>query len=401
MRKYLHDYDKMLEWEFERLKNAPISEENRGTIQRFNDYNFSRDLSKARIIRNSTSMRLIAKRLNKDFPTFTKEDVEKLLVMLKKEGKAVSSIETDKVVMRSFFKWLNNSGDEVPDCVKWYKCRGSLGTHKLPDELLEPEDVKKLIKFALNKRDKALIAMLWDSGARVGEIGGLQIKNVAFDEFGCRIMVDGKTGMRRIRMVECAPPYLLEWLNAHPDSQNKEAPLWVNVEQHVGEQITHCYIMKMLRKAAKRAKISKPVNPHQFRHSRATNLSQHLTEAQMKVYFGWTQSSRMAARYVHLSGKDVDDAILKMHGLVKAEKKEDILKREPCPRCRELNDVNNQFCGKCWLPLTPQAAQGFRETEQNDQEGIVAVMKLLELVKSNPTMVRQAITAMQQPAVSA
>ncbi|MFH1224211.1 MAG: site-specific integrase [Candidatus Diapherotrites archaeon] len=394
MRKYLHDYDKILEGETARVNNAQISEANRKILLEFNDYNLGRGLSKARISRNSISLRLIAKRLGKDLAGLTRGDVERLLIMLKKENKAVSSIETDKVVLKSFFKWLGNG--ETPECVKWYKCRASISAKKLPDDLLEQEEIKRMLKFALNKRDKALIAMLWDSGARIGEIGGLQIKNVAFDKFGCRIIVDGKTGMRRVMLVDSAP-YLLEWINSHPNSQDREAPLWVAIEQNAGEQLTHRCIMKMLRRVAKRAKIKKPVNPHQFRHSRATYMSQFLTEAQMKEYFGWVQDSKMAARYVHLSGKQVDDAILRLHGLVDDDKKEDILKREPCPRCNEINDVNNKYCHKCWLPLTQQATQEVQEGEQKDQEGIVAIVKLLEIAGRNPALMKQAITAMQQP----
>ncbi len=67
MRKYLHDYDALLEGEVRRLKAAPISKGNRDLILRFNDYNYARDLSKARIIRNSCSLRITAQRVKKDF----------------------------------------------------------------------------------------------------------------------------------------------------------------------------------------------------------------------------------------------------------------------------------------------------------------------------------------------
>lgn len=64
----------------------------------------------------------------------------------------------------------------------------------------------------------------------------------------------------------------------------------------------------LFKKAARKTKIRKRCNPHIFRHSRATLLAQHLTEAQLKQVFGWTQSSKMASVYVHLSGRDNDDA---------------------------------------------------------------------------------------------
>jgi site-specific recombinase XerD len=68
-------------------------------------------------------------------------------------------------------------------------------------------------------------------------------------------------------------------------------------------------------KLAKMAKIGKNVYPHLFRHSRATHLADKLTEAQMKIYFGWSGRSDVPSVYVHLSGRDVEEAILKLHGV--------------------------------------------------------------------------------------
>jgi len=45
-------------------------------------------------------------------------------------------------------------------------------------------------------------------------------------------------------------------------------------------------------------------------------ISHYLTEAQIDAYFGWIQGSDMPSIYVHLSGRDVDDAVLKANGIV-------------------------------------------------------------------------------------
>jgi len=45
-------------------------------------------------------------------------------------------------------------------------------------------------------------------------------------------------------------------------------------------------------------------------------MANYLTEAQMNLYFGWVQGSDMPSVYVHLSGRDVDDAILKANGII-------------------------------------------------------------------------------------
>ena len=103
------------------------------------------------------------------------------------------------------------------------------------------------------------------------------------------------------------------------------------------------------------AGIKKRIYPHLFRHSRATALANHLTEAQMKVYLGWTQSSNMTSVYIHLSGKETDVAILKANG-IKVEEEEPITEIKPtkCPRCKTDNSATNKYCKMCSMALDDQ-----------------------------------------------
>ena len=111
----------------------------------------------------------------------------------------------------------------------------------------------------------------------------------------------------------------------------------------------------MLRKLAEKARVK--INPHAFRHARATHLASKLTEAQMKELFGWVQSSDMASVYVHLSGRDVDNALLRLHGLTKdKEDKDRVMNLRICPRCGEKNDPVSNFCKRCASPLDSKVA---------------------------------------------
>ena len=53
-------------------------------------------------------------------------------------------------------------------------------------------EVLNLIEYAEHERDKAMIALLWDIGARIDEIGILHIKHISFDEYGAIVNVRGK-----------------------------------------------------------------------------------------------------------------------------------------------------------------------------------------------------------------
>ncbi len=75
----------------------------------------------------------------------------------------------------------------------------------------------------------------------------------------------------------------------------------------------------LVKEMAQKAGLRKRVYPHLFRHSRATELANVLTDQQMKQYFGWGKDSAMVGRHTHLSGKETDKAILEYYGEHKSE----------------------------------------------------------------------------------
>jgi len=65
--------------------------------------------------------------------------------------------------------------------------------------MLTEAEVELLISKALNPRDKALIALLADSGLRIGEALKLRVKDIYFDDYGAFLIApEGKTGARRV-----------------------------------------------------------------------------------------------------------------------------------------------------------------------------------------------------------
>jgi len=119
------------------------------------------------------------------------------------------------------------------------------------------------------------------------------------------------------------------------------------------------------------------VNPHAFRHARATDLASHLTEQQMKNYLGWTPDSKMCAVYVH--NPETENAILKMNGIMIEDTHTDGLRVGRCPRCKELNPDNYQYCGKCGMPLNETS-----RTKIESNESAVLLEALAQLEKNNP-----------------
>ena len=124
------------------------------------------------------------------------------------------------------------------------------------------EDIRKLVENAQNLRDKALIFSLYESGCRIGEILTLNINNVNFDEYGAILLVTGKTGDRRVRLIASAP-LLSSWIENHPRNSELKAPLWVNfsTNNRYG-RLGYSSAKLMIKKVAVRAGIKKRVFPH-------------------------------------------------------------------------------------------------------------------------------------------
>lgn len=349
----VHNYERRFERQVSLLnEDKSVSEANKKLILKFCEFAFSQGISTGRVVRYLFDLRVLAGFLGKNFEDANKEDIQNLLAALEKSGRFARSTMRDlKLTLRKFYKWLRKT-EGFPEEVSWYKTHIKYNAIKNPEELLSEEDVKKMISVCSNPMEKAFIATLYESGCRIGEILPLRLNQVKFDDYGALLLVNGKTGFRRVRVV-ASLPYLIEWINNHPLKNNQKAFLWINRNL---TRASYANVVQMLRRRARKANVNKRVNPHNYRHSRASYLANFLTEAQMNEYFGWAQGSDMPSVYVHLSGRDVDRALLKVYGIeANGDKKESAFKPKECMRCKLANPATNRFCSRCGMPLDEEA----------------------------------------------
>lgn len=299
----------------ESVQESDISEVNKRLIQEFVNHCVVTGLGEHRILKYISTLKNIALTMQSDFDAVDAKCLQSYVAVLEQSDSSEWTKHDYKVTLKKFYRW--HFDDDDPSLTKWIKTRISNSRSKLPDDMLTECEVVELIGAATNKRDKALIALLWDIGARIGEVGTLRIRHVSFDDIGAVINVSGKTGPRRVRAVYSVS-YLKEWISEHQGNDNPNSPLWFkfNSSDNQLTMLRYDAIRMQLIKIARRAGITKNIHPHLFRHSRATYMANFLTEAQMNAYFGWVQGSDMPAVYVHLSGRDVDDAVLKANGVV-------------------------------------------------------------------------------------
>jgi len=349
-----------------RVKNSQLSEKNKELILKFHEECISNGLSIDRVLFYLNRLYKIAQFLNKDFNKATKEDIKDLVRKIELNPNYSEWTKSNyRVSLKKFYQWLEGFEEGYPDRVKWIKTGIKKNREKLTN-LPTEEDFKRLTEGACNVRDKALISVLYESGCRIGEFLNLRLKDVEFDDYGAVILVKGKTGPRRIRLISSVPR-LSVWIEHHPRKHDPQAPLWVNIgTTNHNQAMMYTTIRKLLKQVAEQIGLKKPVNPHVFRKARATHLASKLTEAQMCEYFGWIQGSDMPSTYVHLSGRDIDNAILRIHGkLPKENGKEHVLETKKCPRCFHENPPESKFCLRCRLPLDEKSAIELEKRKKN------------------------------------
>lgn len=266
--------------------------------------------------------------------------------------------------LRVFYKWLLPGKDVITFRPK--RPRNDIP----PEKVVTPDLVRKMLECCESQRDRALVSVFWDSAARLNEILDCNIQHVQFDRYGAIISVTGKTGRRPIRLISSVPD-LQAWINLHPLKNDPNAPLFVTSRKKGTTEfrrLNERTVDNLFKRLGSYTGAGKRTNPHSFRHGRLTLRGKDLTESELRKYAGWSAGSSMAAVYVHLSSRDIDNKILTVDGVVQEEESTpDPMAPIDCPRCGTKNSPDTLYCKRCSLILDEGLAQKMLDIDQRVQ----------------------------------
>ena len=251
--------------------------------------------------------------------------------------------------LRHFYRFLHGlPKGQYPELVRGLEAPSCDIVKVTPSDLLNPEEIRRLIAVCGRPRDKALIALLYEGAFRVSELLNLKLRNVEKVDYGFRVVIEkSKTDKRIIPLVNSAP-YLAEWLSEHPRIDDPDAPLFVALGKNTyGKPLTYSGVKTVLKSAARKAKIKKKVHPHILRHTRLTHLARSVKEASLRIFAGWRPGSRMPKIYVHLTGEEVEEDILAAEGVLTKRVVEPLLRKRRCWRCGAENPPHLAYCREC------------------------------------------------------
>jgi len=185
--------------------------------------------------------------------------------------------------------------------------------YEFREMLILRDEEAALWEAAAWPRAKALIAVSRDSACRKGELITARIRDLTHREGYSELRVRGKTGERTMPLVPSVPA-LMDWLEAHPRPR-PGAPLFATVWRGQVRFMEESAPNKLMERLSLRASV-RHIRPHMWRHTRLTEWARAgVGEYMLKSLAGWTPDSRMASKYIHLSGRDHIPTVLRLEGV--------------------------------------------------------------------------------------
>ena len=355
------------------FENPEIEDADKKSIKEFIQRQEAKGVRERRVIKTLSALTTVLTRISPGF-RLTEAKEKELLELGEKIRKSHYAPNTQRdffVILKRYFKVMEGRGKRLPEKCDFFEAPKKVTITKTPQDLISREEYSKLLGVCLNNRDRAAVSLLYESGLRCGELLSLRLCDVKFTDDGIDLHIpQGKTGPRDIWLIECLQ-YLKAWVDAHPLKDDKEAPIFVSLERH-GRRQTHtrldAYSLRaMLRKkAAKAGLLVSKIHPHAFRHTAATEKAMiGLTQPQLCAFFGWAQSSSMAAVYIHMTNREIKEAYRRALGLPTDETKA----MKQCPKCGYANSYLAQECGRCGTTL--DAKKRVREMDERVRQIIV------------------------------
>ncbi len=234
-------------------------------------------LSKNTILSYSHDLRifttfLLSKNIS-DFGGVRPDTITSFIISEKKRGISINSIARSIVAIRMLYKFLLSDGKlhtnpfTLIDSPKlWKRLPEFIPIHKI-DSLLSIPDVKT----KLGMRNRAILELLYATGARVSEVVAIQLDwiNLEYSYVKCR----GKGSKERIvplgtKAIEAIQNYLK---NARLEIKNSQDSTYLFLSK-AGKPLRRENVWVIVKNCALKAGIHGRVSPHKLRHSFATHL---------------------------------------------------------------------------------------------------------------------------------
>jgi integrase len=377
----IHDSDHSYELGKRNIKqDKQLSHRNKKLILDLGEYLLAKGTSKVRVRTvYFPKLKYICKTIHKDLDKYTKNDVARVMSQIESSSYSQGTKNHYVTVFKVFYRWLHNLNpeDSPPKIVSWLRNHKTHPRIKKED-LLTMKELRLMIQATTDPMWKALVACLWETAARPGEIRSIQLKDIHIQPNKIKIYVRGKTKKKlgdRPVFVYKHYHLLTTWLSLHPNSSNPKSPLF---SLDGRKPITNAHLLKQISRLGMKANPSKRVYPYLLRHTRLTELYPKLGHLITQKFAGHSDNSKMISTYFHMNEDDLETSLDEQEGLDPKKPKSQL----ECQRCHKPISLDAEVCPHCNLIFTIQAAVKHESTPIPKE--VQEAVDFYKLIKQTP-----------------
>jgi len=315
---------------------------------------------------------------------------------------APATFNTEMAVLRRWceFHHLDPRNREVRDVLQFKK---ATPTRQITDsDILTPDDVISLIQHLRTPAWKALIAIMWDTGCRIGEICGLDYEDVTRDEHGFVLHVrHSKTTKRKLRLI--TPEIGLKYFMPYYVQHQGRGPLF---QTSSGTRITPDVVRKILSQSKIGKHLGKSVWPTLFRKSASTYWKKTglLQDPAIRQRLGHSRHSRTFEQWYLQFGDDSQN-VAELAALGKYTEVPVRIEPNKCGRCGMDIPATEDRCMNCHAPASGKTLQedlrekGELESLKLDLRNIETLLAVLLEALAEDSLLKERIRRLAQQGI--
>jgi integrase/recombinase XerD len=176
----------------------------------------------------------------------------------------------------------------------------------LAERIITESTVHRILALETDKRNHALLRLLYSAGLRVSELCRLKWRDLIEREEGGQLTVFGKGG--KTRYVLISKETWLEVISLRGMS-DQDDPVFVSRK---GSHLDPSQVFRIIKEAAKRSKANEAISPHWMRHAHASHSLErgapvHLVQATLGH-----SNLATTGRYLHARPQDSSSRYLSL-----------------------------------------------------------------------------------------
>lgn len=237
----------------------------------------------------------------KDIENFEKDLTSDKIQTYKNKPYKKSTKADLKRVLKIYLKWNLGNTQKFQKLTDWLDLRVP---KKTPDYLKESE-VLKLYKSCKSNAERYLIAVLFDSGARIEEFLNIRYEDIQLPDKNqnfAKITLKEEYSKTKGRVVSL---YWSESLGAVIDFLKEREEEGITSEDPIYTK-NYDALRVWLNRFGKKI-LKKNIYPHLFRHSSSTFYASKLNRQELCYRYGWAFSSDMVDVYISRAGMETKE----------------------------------------------------------------------------------------------